>query len=423
MRIQDSDRGATLVLVAIVSVVLLGLTAFAVDLGFGWAVKRQMSATADAGAIAGAQAAGLTYWPGNSVGCQSDGSGGLAPSAGLTAEIEAAVAETHSSNDPQGSDGYTVEIECADDGTAVTVRVHETGEIPTFFGQVLGLESLQPGAQAAAKLEGRNYGGGLRPLTFCVGLVDTAFQGFDPNDLSPTVYQSNFGYTPKAENGDASNCTPTDAPGNWGYTDFGGLGSAAPQVFDCLVEFGYADPDHPLCGDGTEDIVLGFQPDDGVTVPDDYAIPGDRLTANTGDSARLDAMMNDSPIYLPVADNWDDTGANAVYDAYGAVSVNVCGWAVPKNVKELTGDPTTWYKEWHPRSTGTGLGDCKSGWSHDVYLAAMTKGDGSLRESVDLVVQWEPVVWVQSGNDFSVGGKTACKLDDYDCRRSVYLIE
>jgi len=52
---QDDERGAVLVLMAILLVVLLGITALAVDLGVGRAHKREVQSGADAGALGGAQ--------------------------------------------------------------------------------------------------------------------------------------------------------------------------------------------------------------------------------------------------------------------------------------------------------------------------------------------------------------------------------
>ena len=57
----SSDDGAVLVWVALMSVWLIGFAALAVDLGYAYAVQRQLSFTADASALAGAQEAGRNF--------------------------------------------------------------------------------------------------------------------------------------------------------------------------------------------------------------------------------------------------------------------------------------------------------------------------------------------------------------------------
>lgn len=52
---RSNDSGATLLLMILMMVAFLGMAAVAVDLGFAYAVKRQLSSTADAAALAGAR--------------------------------------------------------------------------------------------------------------------------------------------------------------------------------------------------------------------------------------------------------------------------------------------------------------------------------------------------------------------------------
>ena len=55
MRTTRCERGQVLPLMALVLVVLLGISAFAVDIGYAYYAKRQLQSTADAAALAGAQ--------------------------------------------------------------------------------------------------------------------------------------------------------------------------------------------------------------------------------------------------------------------------------------------------------------------------------------------------------------------------------
>lgn len=155
------ERGATLLWVILMMMILLGITALAVDFGLAYAVKRQLSSTADAAALAGAQEAGLRFKSTN--GCP----GGV-PDPALVQAINSAVADTHTQNDPWGATGVPVPtITC--DPTQVTVSVQEASSLNTIFARVLGINTLDPAEAATANVFGSTFGGGLRPFTVCVG--------------------------------------------------------------------------------------------------------------------------------------------------------------------------------------------------------------------------------------------------------------
>ena len=152
-----------MVLVALMMIALLGIGALAVDLGLGFAVKRQLSATADAAALAGAQAAGREYSR-----LHPEGGGCTAAVVNeVTAVVNAAVAQTHAANAPQGSAGTpTPVISCA--GSSIDVRVDTSSSLNSLFGRVLGVTTLSPGASATAQVSGSPAYGGLRPFAVCI---------------------------------------------------------------------------------------------------------------------------------------------------------------------------------------------------------------------------------------------------------------
>ena len=65
MRRTRGERGQILPLVAFALVALLGIWAFAIDVGFAYYAKRQLQSATDAAALAGAQDLpnGATPWP------------------------------------------------------------------------------------------------------------------------------------------------------------------------------------------------------------------------------------------------------------------------------------------------------------------------------------------------------------------------
>ena len=52
--------------------------------------------------------------------------------------------------------------------TAVTVTVDESGTLDTFFGKILGVDTLNPAESATARTFGANNLGGLRPFIVCL---------------------------------------------------------------------------------------------------------------------------------------------------------------------------------------------------------------------------------------------------------------
>jgi hypothetical protein len=362
------------------TVMLLGMGAIAVDLGFGYSVKRQLSSTADAAALAGAQEAGLKFKT----------LGGCGTS--LTAAVNSAVAASHNANAPAGSTGVpTPTVTC--DTDEVTVSVTERSDLDTFFGRVLGVTTLSPAAAATANVFGAKQLSGLRPFTVCIG------DAFDARD-NGTVQMSTYGQ----HNGAAGNCNPTGAPGNWGYASFDVGGSQNTLL--CLIEFGYG----TQCGGSVEGVDVGDWQD--WVVGADPPSPGTESLGNTGNSIQpnatneIDALLGET-ILLPVGENWAGTGSNATYDGFGAVAVNLLGYILPKpngdiQVKNflagsrcLTDTPTCEQK----------YEDTKANWTN-----------------VSLVIFWEyQNEWVVSytGQDSS----DTCALGDTGCIPALRLTE
>ncbi len=173
------ERGAVLLWMALMMVVFFAIAALAVDLGMGYAVKRQLSATADAASLAGAQEAGLKFKSTN--GCPSG-----VPDPALVAAVNAAVVATHDANAPWGSTGApTPTITC--DSSQVTVAVTERSDLDTFFARAIGFTSISPAAAATANVFGSNFGGGLRPFTVCV--EDAVAGAADVSATQQSVYR------------------------------------------------------------------------------------------------------------------------------------------------------------------------------------------------------------------------------------------
>lgn len=409
------DRGAVLVWVGLMIVILLGMGAFAVDFGYAYATKRQLSTSADAAALSGAQAAGANYVA--TGGCQLVGSA-YSPTSTYANAIRTAARTTFTDNDVAGANALQdseIAIRClpaAGPVDTVDVSVAPTSTLPTFLGRVLGQSTLNLGEAATAELGGYNFPAGLRPLAVCIDDV-TAAAGAFPN---PDVKQTNYGVKTGGTGGDASSgpCVG-GVPGNWGLVDFD-WGNNSFNNIECLLRDGYQ-PNGP-CGPANP--VLGGDP--GVTAPDDSAYTGS-LGSGVPQVAAMDAAMNASPIYLPVTQNWDGTGANANYLARGVVTVEICGWARPQNPAKA------------PAFYGFSSKNLKLGcWEDDLYEESMTidagadsvlgTSDDTIRKEVDFVVQWRLTEAISSYPGTTPSGEECNPFTDWPtCRRVVSLTQ
>ena len=153
--IRDDDRsqGQILVIVAVGMIVLLGIAALAIDLGFGWMLRRQAQNAVDPAAIAAArwidESTGATINTGNALeaACfyahQNGYFGGPTSSAACVP-----------ANDPLGS---TLSVNFPPDasagqwaGASGMVQVIISSQQDTFFGRILGVPTIGVTEQAVA---------------------------------------------------------------------------------------------------------------------------------------------------------------------------------------------------------------------------------------------------------------------------------
>lgn len=133
---RANEEGQTIVLVAVLMVVLLALSAFAIDVGYAYFAHRSLQASADAAALAGAQ-----RLPDSS-------------SATATAREYGTSTAGRNHNDKLGDINETISLRCVsslpgcDPNNAVAVQ--ESAHVPTFFARVLGIDSFNITAKATA---------------------------------------------------------------------------------------------------------------------------------------------------------------------------------------------------------------------------------------------------------------------------------
>jgi Flp pilus assembly protein TadG len=166
---QRDERGAIALIVGLLSIVLLGISAFTVDFGMAYTTKRQLSTAADAASLAADKYykdhyQGLCTVPGN------DPKNPSAANANVLGLAEKEADSLFTQNYPKGtdSDGTITDVRC--NGTGVQVTYTASGTSGSPFGQLLGGSgTITTAGDAAAAY---SVGGGICAL--CVlGDVNT----------------------------------------------------------------------------------------------------------------------------------------------------------------------------------------------------------------------------------------------------------
>ncbi len=302
-RLRHTDDGAIAIIVALLSVVMLLMAAFAVDLGNAYAVKRQLSVAADAAALNAARAVavakvGTTPILGGGKGC----TGWLQPQkdAAMAAATTAANT-TNAANDISGESAVdAVTVTCVGD-QRVEVQVDNSRDLPVFFGGAAGIAGIAPQRSATAAVVPRLAVGGLRPFAACNTVVDQATAA--PGTTFVMDLDNKIGL-----------CNGTKS-GNWGVVDFDGGSNPLGDISDWTTN-GYPNA---------------------ITAPDSN-LPGDPGMPGPG---KLDGPMTgliDQIVLFPVVTGYtppSKSGSNARFDLIGFVAAKVCAFRL--NNKTGTG--------------------------------------------------------------------------------------
>ena len=294
-RMRHNEEGAVLVWVTLMMVALISFGALAVDLGYGYVVKRDLSSTSDSASLAGAQAAAQEYakhpgWSGCSAGIVSD----------VEDEARGAALDNVTANTPPGTYAATVDVSC--EGDAIDVKVDMTTTVPAFLARVFGTNTMTPDATATAEVSGSPVYGGIRPFALC---NDTFTVGAPQAGVN---YQVVY---PQSKPHPTATCGTTS--GNFYLLQLDPHDSGTPYL-EIWTEHGYPYQD--------DDPEITFPPG------------GTTIDGNTGAnfnplSAELDYLVdNEVTILLPVFDEFTGGGANANIHATGAVPVKLCGYSI-----------------------------------------------------------------------------------------------
>src|SRR5262245_33994803 len=175
-KIVSEPKGAVAIMVAVSFVVLLGMAAFVIDFGYGWATTNELQNAADAGALAGARALGKFYCPEEAAPaepCKDKADQDNTTIAEVETAIKDAVKDVVNQNKAAYAsiliDDGDIEIGTWDGGTkvftlnatppdAVRVRTRRdattNGPIKTFLGNIFGVAEISLSKPATAALSG-----------------------------------------------------------------------------------------------------------------------------------------------------------------------------------------------------------------------------------------------------------------------------
>jgi hypothetical protein len=267
MNARDT-RGQAAVVTILFLTVLLGMAAFALDVGSWYHAKRQLQATADAAALAGAQALPESTADAQALAIQYAGkNGGVLDASGITFSSQT------TTND--------------------TISVHMSAPAPGFFSQIFGLDSVTVGANAAARSDNVGQGLGVAPIV--VNYLKPELQ-CQPLPCSNDT-EIDLDYLHKPGSGDAA--------GSFGLIDLiqGDNGSAGASELSSWI-------------------TDGFQ---------EYMQPGnyDAVPSSMFNSVNVRQAMSVSVgqvLLFPVYDSLTNSGSNATYHIIGWVGFYVSGF-------------------------------------------------------------------------------------------------
>jgi Flp pilus assembly protein TadG len=266
--LKHDQRGQAFVITVLMIATLLGLTALVLDVGSWFRAHRQLQATADAAALAGAQE--LPDNPGNA----------------------SSLANDYAAKNTSGLQGVTVTLS----QTYVpndTIKVHVSKPAEGFFSKVFGIDSVAEGASATARTAG------MKSALYVAPIVVNKLHPM-LNNCSGPCFGANYQTTiPVGQNG---------APGSFGLVNLDPSSNGTTGA-STLADW----------------IVNGF--DKYLDIGGYASDPGVKFNSNGIQDAMTSRIGTE--MLFPVYDTLSGQGANAQYHIIGWVGFFVAG--VDKN--------------------------------------------------------------------------------------------
>jgi Flp pilus assembly protein TadG len=297
-----SDRGQATVVTLVFLVVLLGMAALVLDMGSWFRADRATQSTADAAALAGAQA--------------------LPENPGQATTLAQQYATT---NGGLGTGNVQISTKIVNNDT---IKVTVKRSAPGFFSKVFGVKTVTVGSTATARSEGVSSVKGVAPITvhWKHPLLNCTGPSTHPTCNPDFVTQTTL------------NLEDLHQPG-------GGNGSGAFG----LLNLNYADPSGNIGAGTLADWLLhGFQ--DYLPLGNYFSAP----SANFNNSQFQDAMtqMLGKEVLFPVYRLLTGPGSNAKYDIIGWVGFVITSFNPSGSSGTITGHFTSYTADGVQVTTG-----------------------------------------------------------------------
>jgi Flp pilus assembly protein TadG len=288
MNVKRNQSGQAIVLTVVFLTALLGMAALVLDVGSWYRAHRNLQATADASALAGAQA--LPDTPGDATSLAGQYASKNAPD---LASTQITLSSQLVAND--------------------TIKVHVSRPAPGFFSKLFGVDSVQEGASATARTEGMTEAKYVAPIAVNIKHPLLAGVGCPCFDDETTI--------PLGKTG-------------------------APGAFDLLNLDGSRGGTSP--GDLADWMLRGFQ--DYLPLGDYYSDPGAKFNSSQMQAA-LQARIG-TVLMFPVYDVLSGNGANAQYHVIGWVGFYLESFDARGSSGEITGHFTEVIWDGLPATSG-----------------------------------------------------------------------
>ena len=294
------QRGQVIVLVVVAMLGILGMAGLVIDVGVWYHQQRAEQATADAAALAGAQA--------------------LPDDPSTAVELAVQYANQNGAGSPQTT-SRSPPTACPDD----TIAVHVDKPAPTFFTKLFGLDSIPINARAAARSDTVSSAEYVAPIA--VSSQNPMLQCTPPPCPDPA----------EIDLLDLKQKGSSDAAGNFSLLDLriGANGAVGDSTLADWMQNGY-DQDMPL------GIYTG--------------VPGAKFNGSQFDAA-LQARVGSEvlfPVYKPPI---TQSGSNAQFNIIGWVGFQISGWTGQGNSGKVFGTFTRFIAQGIQASTPGGQSD------------------------------------------------------------------
>jgi hypothetical protein len=279
MNSRRNQSGQAFVLTVLFMTALIGMAALVIDLGSWFRAHRQLQATADAAALAGAQELPTSTGNANSFAVQ------------------------YANDNTDGLTGVTVTFSTKFE-TDDTIHVHVQKPAPGFFSKVFGVDSVDEGAKAVART------GGMQAAKYVAPIV--------VKDTHPAL---------NACGG------PCLGPSNTTTLELGPTG--APGAFS-LLNLYQSEQGTASASELADWITDGFQ--DYLPLGGYYSAPGVKFNSNGIQDALGERMNSENPVMLfPVYDTLTGQGASAEYHIIGWAAFHILGFQAQGNNGSIDG--------------------------------------------------------------------------------------